>query len=331
MAKNINMKYPNHRARRLRSSDALRCLVRETHLSMDQLIMPYFVDETISGKEAIQSMPGQFRFSVDSLLGELRELETLGIRHILLFGIPKKKDELAKSAYDSKGIIQTAIRKIKKRFPSLTIISDVCLCEYMSHGHCGILKHGKVQNDPTLELLARTALSHAEAGTDIVAPSDMMDGRVKAIRKTLDDHHFEMLPILSYAAKYASAFYGPFREAAHSAPISGDRKSYQMDPANGDEALREIEMDIEEGADLIMVKPAITYLDVIALAKAKFHIPMVAYQVSGEYAMLKAAAKAGFMNERALVLESLLSIRRAGASSVITYFAKDVARWLKKS
>ena len=324
------MKFPSYRARRLRNEKALRYLVRETHLSADQLIMPYFVEEGLVGKKEISAMPGQFRFSIDALMSELKNLQKSGIRHILLFGIPKKKSELAKSAYDSSGIVQKTIRRIKKEFPSLTIISDVCLCEYMSHGHCGIVKKGKIENDPTLALLAKTAVSHAKAGADIVAPSDMMDGRVQAIRSALDKSGFQMTPILSYAAKYASSFYGPFREAAGSAPKFGDRKSYQMDPANRDEALREIEADIKEGADLIMVKPALSYLDVIAAAKAKFHIPLVAYQVSGEYAMIKLAARAGFMNERALVLESLLSIRRAGATSIITYFAKEAALWLRQ-
>ena len=324
------MKYPAYRARRMRQTENLRWLVRETQLSIDQLIMPYFVHEGISGKEKIQSMPGQFRFSIDALMRELKGLETLGIHHVLLFGIPKQKDEHAKGAYDSKGVIQKTIRRIKKEFPSLTVISDVCLCEYMSHGHCGIVKNGCVDNDASLELLEKTALSHAEAGVDIVAPSDMMDGRIGAIRTALDQANFKMLPILSYAAKYSSAFYGPFREAAHSAPKFGDRKSYQLDPANREEALREIQMDIEEGADLIMIKPAMSYLDVIREAKLKFQIPLVAYQVSGEYAMVKAACASGFLSEKEVVLESLLSIRRAGANAIITYFAKDVARWLSQ-
>lgn len=323
------MKYPNYRPRRMRESAALRRLVRETHLSADQLIMPYFVEEGLSGKEEIRSMPGQYRFSIDALMRELATLPKAGIHYVLLFGIPKKKDHLAKSAYDSKGIIQKAIRKIKKEFPTLTVISDVCLCEYMSHGHCGIVKNGRIENDTTLKLLAKAAISHADAGADIVAPSDMMDGRVRAIRSALDQSGFKTLPILSYAAKYASAFYGPFREAAHSAPEFGDRKGYQMDPANREEAFREIRMDLEEGADLIMIKPAGPYLDVILAAKSEFHIPIVAYQVSGEYAMIKAAARAGWMDERALALESLLSIRRAGANAIITYFAKDVRRWLQ--
>ncbi len=323
------MAYPKTRLRRLRRTENLRRLVKETHLSPDQLIMPYFVSELIRGKEPIQSMPGQFRYSISALLSELDGLSRTGVRNIILFGIPKNKDEKARSAYSSKGIIQQTTRQIKKRFPGLNVITDVCLCEYMSHGHCGIIQKNHVQNDATLTLLAKTALSHAEAGADIVAPSDMMDGRIAAIRKNLDRSGFEELPIMSYAAKFASAYYGPFREAAHSAPSFGDRKSYQMNPANRKEALREIETDIEEGADIVMIKPALPYLDVIRDANAKFQIPFAAYQVSGEYSMIKAGAKAGFMDERQLVLETLLSIKRAGANIILTYFAKDAAKWLK--
>jgi len=323
------MAYPKTRLRRLRKTENLRRLIKETHLSADQLVMPYFVSEITRGKEPISSMPGQFRFSVTALLSELESLSRAGIRNIILFGIPKKKDEKATGAYSSKGIIQQAIRQIKKHFPGLTIISDVCLCEYMRHGHCGIVKNKNIQNDASLKLLVKTALSHAEAGADIVAPSDMMDGRVSAIRRNLDRSGFEELPIMSYAAKFASAYYGPFREAAHSAPSFGDRRSYQMNPANRREALREVESDIAEGADIVMIKPALPYLDVIRDARAAFQIPLAAYQVSGEYSMIKAGAQAGFLDERQLVLETLLSIKRAGAGIILTYFAKDAAKWLK--
>ncbi len=322
------MQYPNYRARRMRRTENLRCLIRETHLSADQLIMPYFVSEGISGKEKIKSMPGQFHFSVNSLLRELESLERLGIRHILLFGIPKRKDTRAASAYAKNGPVQNAVRQIKKHFPKLTVISDVCLCEYMSHGHCGVIKGKAVDNDASLPLLAEAALSHAEAGVDIVAPSDMMDGRIQAIRKTLDRNGFEEIPILSYAAKYASAFYGPFREAARSRPSFGDRKSYQMDPANAEEAIREVKMDLDEGADIVMVKPAMPYLDVICEIKSTFQIPVAAYQVSGEYVMIKAASSTGYLDERRLVMESLLAIRRAGANAILTYYAKEAARWI---
>lgn len=327
----MRSKYPNYRARRMRRTENLRRLARETRLSADQLIMPYFVSEGLKEKEEIKSMPGQFRFSVDALQKELESLVAIGIHHILLFGIPKKKDEAGKSAYSKNGIIQRAIRKTKKNFPRLNVISDVCLCEYMSHGHCGVIKNRDVENDRTLKILSQAALSHAEAGVDMVAPSDMMDGRIAAIRKTLDRKGFEMLPIMSYAAKYASAFYGPFREAAHSAPSFGDRKSYQMDSANRDEAIREVAMDVEEGADLIMVKPAMPCLDVIRDVKVKFQIPVAAYQVSGEYAMLKAGIRSGSFDERQIILESLLAIRRAGANVILTYFAKEAAIFLQKS
>lgn len=276
-------------------------------------------------------MPGQFRFSIDSFLHELDEIEGLGVQHILLFGIPYQKDAQASGAYDSNGIIQRTAREIKKRFPKLTLISDVCLCEYMSHGHCGVVEGEKILNDPTLSLLAKTALSHAEAGVDMVAPSDMMDGRIGAIRKGLDEHGFSDLPILSYAAKYASSFYGPFRDAAGSQPAFGDRKSYQMDPANIKEALREIQLDLEEGADLIMVKPALSYLDVIRAAKEKFNLPVAAYNVSGEYSMVKAAAQAGYLDEKKAVTEILTSIRRAGANVILTYHTKEVAHWAREA
>jgi len=319
-----------HRPRRLRKTENLRRLVRETRLSLDQLIMPYFLVEGNGIKDEIKSMPGQFRFSIDEFLRELEELESLNVRNVLLFGIPAQKDSQASQAYDSNGIIQRAVREIKKRFRNLTVITDVCLCEYMSHGHCGVVRGDEVVNDETLELLGKAALSHAEAGADLVAPSDMMDGRVRAIRKVFDEKGFKDLPILSYAAKYASSFYGPFRDAANSAPEFGDRKSYQMDPANVREALREMELDIEEGADMIMVKPALAFLDVIRAAREKFNLPLAAYNVSGEYAMVKAAAQAGFLNEEKTVLEILTSITRAGAGIILTYHAKDVARWLKE-
>ncbi|MBI4000106.1 MAG: porphobilinogen synthase [Candidatus Omnitrophica bacterium] len=325
------MSFPNERPRRMRATENLRKLVRETSLSLDQLIMPYFLVEGTQIKEEIESMPGQFRFSLDRFLYELEELEEFGVQHILLFGIPVQKDAQASGAYDSNGIIQRAAREIKKRFPKLTLMTDVCLCEYMSHGHCGIVEGERVVNDPTLSLLAKTALSHAEAGVDIVAPSDMMDGRIGAIRKTLDEHGFSHLPILSYAAKYASSFYGPFRDAAQSRPQFGDRKSYQMDPANIHEALREIELDLKEGADLIMIKPALPYLDVIRSAKEKFDISVAAYNVSGEYAMVKAASAMGFLDEKKAVAEILTSIRRAGANVILTYHTKEVAHWAREA
>ena len=324
------MKYPDYRARRMRRTENLRQLVRETRLSVDQLIMPYFVQEGIRGKEEIRSMPGQFRFSVDALIKELKTLQKLSVKHILLFGIPEKKDAKASQAYYSRGIVQNAIRKVKKEFPNLTVISDVCLCEYMSHGHCGVVQKENVDNDATLPLLAQVAVSHAEAGADVVAPSDMMDGRIAAIRHALDQKGFTEVPTISYAAKYASAFYGPFREAAHSSPSFGDRKSYQMDPANREEAFREIQLDLDEGADIVMVKPALPCLDVIQAIKSKFNIPVAAYQVSGEYTMVKTASQQDYLNERNIVLESLLAIVRAGASAIFTYYAKEAARWLRE-
>ncbi len=315
----------------MRGTEALRKLVRETALSLDQLIMPYFLVEGNGIKEEIQSMPGQFRFSIDNFFSELEELEELGVQHVLLFGIPSEKDAKASGAYDSNGVIQRACREIKKRFQKLTVITDVCLCEYMSYGHCGVVEGERIVNDQTLSLLQKTALSHAEAGADIVAPSDMMDGRIGAVRKILDERGFTHLPILSYAAKYASSFYGPFRDAAGSTPQFGDRKSYQMDPANVDEALREIKLDLEEGADLIMVKPALPYLDVIRAAKEKFNIPIAAFNVSGEYSMVKAAHAAGFLDERKAIPEILTSIRRAGANVILTYHTKEVAYWAKEA
>lgn len=325
------MKFPQYRPRRMRRSETLRRLVRETELSLDSLIMPYFVKEGEGSKEPIEAMPGQFRWGLAPLLEELGELQDLGVSSILLFGLPSEKDESGSAAFHPKGVVQEAVRGIKKNFPELLVMTDVCLCAYTSHGHCGLVNdRGEIENDASLAVLQKIALSHAEAGADLVAPSDMMDGRVRALRETLDRNGLSLLPILSYAAKYASAFYGPFREAAGSAPLFGDRKSYQMDPANREEALREIQMDIEEGADLVMVKPALAYLDVIREARERFRFPLVAYNVSGEYAMVKAAAQAGWLEERKTVLEILTSIRRAGAQAILTYHAKDVACWARE-
>jgi porphobilinogen synthase len=303
-------------------------MFQETDLSVGDLIFPLFI---VSGKnitEEISSMPGIFRYSVDKLGAEAKEINDLGIPAVILFGIPEHKDEKGSSAYDDNGIIQQAVRAIKKAAPSLLVITDVCLCEYTSHGHCGIVENGKIINDKTLELLSMEALSHAKAGADIIAPSDMMDGRVAAIRKTLDANNFEDTPIMSYSAKYSSAFYGPFREAAESSPQFGDRKTYQMDYANSDEALRECALDISEGADIIMVKPALPYLDVIRRVKDEFNMPLAAYNVSGEYSMLKAAAANGWLDGEKVMMESLYSIKRAGADVIITYFAKEAAALL---
>jgi porphobilinogen synthase len=317
------------RFRRLRQTEGLRRLVRETRLNVEDFIYPLFVVHGRGVRREVGSMPGVYQLSVDQLGAEVEELLELGIGAVLVFGIPAQKDELASEAYDPDGIVQRAVRELKKRAPDLVVITDVCNCEYTSHGHCGIVRDGRIVNDPTLELLARTAVSHAEAGADMVAPSDMMDGRVLAIREALDRAGFIEVPILSYAAKYASAFYGPFREAAQSAPAFGDRRSHQMDPGNRREALREIETDIEEGADAIIVKQALAYLDVIAAARDRFEVPIAAYNVSGEYAMVKAAARNGWIDEQRVVLELLTGIRRAGAQMIITYHAKDVARWLR--
>ena len=320
--------FPQLRLRRLRRNEALRALVRETKVEVGDLVYPLFVVEGSKIKQKISSMPGLYRLSNDLLPKEVEEIARLGIPAIILFGIPQKKDEVGSSAYHPKGVIQQAIRAIKKTTPELLVITDVCLCEYTSHGHCGVVVDGYVDNDKTLGLLAKTALSHAEAGADIVAPSDMMDGRVKAIRQTLDGNGFQDIPILAYAAKYASYFYGPFREAAESAPQFGDRRSYQMDPHNWREALREVEQDIVEGADIVMVKPALPYLDVIRKVRDTFNHPLAAYSVSGEYAMVKAAAKQGWLDEKGLVLEMLTAIKRAGADIIITYYAKEAASWL---
>lgn len=323
--------FPVYRPRRLRQTPVLRRLVSETQLDSAKFVLPLFARSGRKLREPIRSMPGVFQLSPDEVVKEAQAAHSVGVPAVLLFGIPDKKDEKASGAYARNGIVQQTVRLLKKELPDLLVITDVCLCEYMSHGHCGIVsKKGGVLNDPTLDLLARSALSHAEAGADIVAPSDMMDGRVAAIRAVLDTHHLPDVPILSYAAKFASAFYGPFRDAAESAPKFGDRRSYQMDAANGNEALREVAMDIEEGADMVMVKPALAYLDILYRVKREFGYPTAAYQVSGEYAMLKAAGANGWINERAVTLESLLAIRRAGADIIITYSATDAAKWLKE-
>lgn len=326
--------FPATRLRRLRSSPALRRLVAGTHLNVGQLVLPLFACPGKKIRRPIGAMPGVFQMSVDELVKEAARAQQLGVPAVLLFGVPAKKDERASGAYATNGIVQSAVRALKKELPALLVITDVCLCEYMVHGHCGVVarrdRSGRVLNDPTLELLARTAASHAAAGADIVAPSDMMDGRVRAIRARLDGDGFMDTPIMSYAAKFASAFYGPFREAAESTPHFGDRRSYQMDPANGNEALREVALDVQEGADMVLVKPALAYLDILHRVKTEFGLPTAAYSVSGEYSMVKAAAARGWLDERAVTLESLLSMRRAGADILITYAAMDVARWLKE-
>lgn len=323
------MPFPQSRPRRLRRLPLLRKMVQETALSVEGFIYPLFVVYGRGIRKEIASMPNIYQLSVDYLVKEAQEVSRLKIPAVILFGVPKKKDERGSEAYSPTGIIQQAVKAIKDRVPDLIVITDVCLCEYTRHGHCGIVKDGQVLNDPTLELLAREAVSHAKAGADLVAPSDMMDGRVKAIRMALDQEGFEMTPILSYAAKYASAFYGPFRDAAGSAPQFGDRKSYQMDPPNVREALREVAMDIDEGADIVMVKPAVPYLDVIYRVRSTFNVPVAAYHVSGEYAMIKAASQMKWLEEDRVVIETLTSIKRAGADLILTYFAKDAARLLK--
>lgn len=322
------MGFPQYRLRRFRKNEIFREIIRETHLRPDDFILPLFVRPGKGVKRAIPSMPGHFQLSIDLILKEVKEAKSLGIAGVILFGIPEKKDERGSEAYAKDGIIQRAIREIKGKIDGILIITDVCLCEYTSHGHCGVVRDGKILNDETLELLGLMALSHAEAGADMVAPSDMMDGRVGAIRKILDENHFEEVPILSYSAKYASSFYGPFRLAAESKPQFGDRKSYQMDPANGDEALREVRLDIEEGADMIMVKPALPYLDIIYRVKTTFNIPVAAYNVSGEFALVKAASKLGWVDGEGIMMESLTSIKRAGADLILTYFAKEAAKKL---
>ena len=323
------MNFPTYRPRRMRANAVTREFVRETTLSAKDFIYPLFVKPGTGCKDAISSMPDVFQYSIDMLEAEMEELRSLGIQAVILFGLPEHKDECGSEAYDDNGIVQQAIREIKRCCPEMYVITDVCLCEYTSHGHCGKLdENGYVLNDPTLELLAAAALSHARAGADMVAPSDMMDGRIGAIREALDDNGFTNLPIMAYSAKYASGYYGPFRDAADSAPAFGDRKAYQMDPANSNEALREVALDIEEGADMVMVKPALAYLDIMRRVADEFEFPLVAYNVSGEYAMVKAAAQNGWIDEERVVLESLLCMKRAGAKMIITYHAKDAARWL---
>jgi porphobilinogen synthase len=322
------MAFPVHRMRRLRASESLRSLVRETRLAPSQFVLPLFVCPGEGVRREIGAMPGNYQLSIDELVKECAEARSLGIGGVILFGIPETKDETASGAYADDGIVQRAVRAIKKEVPGLVVITDVCNCEYTSHGHCGKVVGGDVDNDATLVWLAASAVSHARAGADIVAPSDMMDGRVAAIRKALDENGFQNTPILSYAAKFASVFYGPFREAAESAPQFGDRRSYQMDPANGREAMREIELDLEEGADMIMVKPAMPYLDLIRMARDRLDVPIAAYQVSGEFSMIVAAARNGWLDGERAMLESLTAIRRAGAGVILTYFAKAAARVL---
>ncbi len=320
--------FPTTRLRRLRMKGVLRDMVRETELSTNDFIYPLFVVPGKNVKREVSSMPGVHQMSIDQTVRECLEVKKLGVPAVILFGVPTHKDEMASEAYDEAGIVQMAVRSIKTEVPELIVITDVCLCEYTSHGHCGIFKDGEILNDESVEFLARQALTHSQAGADMVAPSDMFDGRVRAIRSTLDEHGFQSVPIMSYAAKYASGFYGPFREAAESAPKFGDRRSHQMDPANSDEALREIELDIQEGADIVMVKPALPYLDIIRRVKDRFGMPTAAYNVSGEYSMIKAAGRNGWIDEQHVVMEVLTSIKRAGADIILTYFAKDAAKIL---
>ena len=321
--------FPVYRPRRLRANENLRRLVRETTLCTDDLIYPMFVVHGVDAAHEIPSMPGCYQYSVDRLVNAAQSLADLGIPGTILFGIPQYKDSSGTEAYADDGIIQQAIRAVKDAVPNLLVMTDVCLCEYTDHGHCGVVHEGEVLNDATLSLLAKSALSHARAGADVIAPSDMMDGRIGAIRETLDENRYEQIPIMAYAAKYASAFYGPFREAAESTPQFGDRRSYQMDSANAVEALREVRLDLEEGADIVMVKPALSFLDVISRVKERFEVPIAAYNVSGEYAMIKAAAQNGWIDEKQVVLEMLTSIKRAGANMILTYFAKSVVEWLE--
>ncbi len=318
------------RLRRLRYNPLIRNMVRETVLTKDDLIFPLFVVPGRNIKKEVKSMPGNYQMSIDKLVEECREIESLGIPAVILFGIPEHKDDVGSGAYDPDGIVQKAVRAIKSEVKNLLVITDVCMCEYTSHGHCGVLNGEEILNDETIELLAKEALTHAQAGADIIAPSDMMDGRVAAIRKILDDNGFNKIPIMSYAAKYASGYYGPFRDAAESTPAFGDRRSHQMDTGNANEALREVETDIEEGADIVMVKPAGPYLDIIWRVKQKFGLPTAAYQVSGEFAMIKAAGKNGWIDEERVMVESLFAIKRAGADMILTYFAKDIARYLDR-
>jgi porphobilinogen synthase len=323
------MSFPTHRGRRLRRNEALRGLVRETRLSAAGLIYPMFVCSGQKVRQEVSSMPGVFQQSADEIVEECREVESLGIPGIILFGLPEKKDARGTSSIAADGVVQHAIEAIRKAKLKLLVITDVCLCEYTDHGHCGVIEDGEVANDATLDILAKQAVSHARAGADIVAPSDMMDGRVGVIRESLDEHKFENISILAYAAKYSSAFYGPFREAAQSTPQFGDRRGYQMDPANAREALREVEMDLDEGADMVMVKPALPYLDIIRRVRDEFDVPVAAYNVSGEYSMVKAAVQKGWLDEQRVVTEILTGIQRAGAEIILTYHAKDAVRWLR--
>lgn len=323
--------FPKSRMRRLRRNNNIRKLIRETHLSVNDLIMPIFIDENLSEPEPIKSMPGQFRIPIDNLRKELTEIISLNIPGVLFFGIPSEKDEIGTSASDKNGVVQTAVKKTKEKFKNkILIITDLCLCQYTNHGHCGIIKNGELLNDPTLERMGEIAVSHARAGTDIVAPSSMIDGQVDTIRRALDSSDFQNVSIMSYSAKFASNFYGPFRDAADSAPSFGDRKSYQMDYSNSEEAIREVALDIKEGADMIMIKPALAYLDLVRRVKNEFKFPTAVYNVSGEYSMIKAAAEKGWINEKAIVIESLTAMKRAGADLILTYFAKDVAKWLSE-
>ncbi len=324
------MYYPAYRPRRMRRNENFRRMIRETRIAVDNLMLPLFVVEGKGIKKPISSLPGQFQLSIDHLVREAQKARDLGIPAILLFGVPARKDELASGALVKDGIIQRAIKKVKEAVPDILVVTDVCLCEYISHGHCGMIHNGEVDNDTTLEVLSEMALSQAKAGADMVAPSAMMDGQVQAIRTALDEHDLADIPIMAYAAKYASCFYGPFREAAENAPAQGNRKGYQMDPANVDEALREITADVEEGADIIMVKPALSYLDVIRRAKEEFDLPVAAYNVSGEYAMIKAAAQMGWLDGEAAMMEVLTAIKRAGADIIITYFAMEAAALLRR-
>jgi len=325
------MLFPDYRPRRLRQNDAFRRMIRETRLATDDLILPLFAVNGQNVQNPIPSMPDQYQLSIDRLVKTARQAAELGIPAVLLFGVPDKKDELATGAYARNGIVQRAIKAVKDALPDLAVISDVCLCQYTSHGHCGVVEGRMVANDATLDLLARTALSHAEAGADMVAPSDMMDGRVAEIREALDENSFSHVPIMSYAAKYCSAYYGPFREAADSAPKFGDRRTYQMDPANAIEAIREVTMDVEEGADIIMVKPALAYLDIICRVREEIDLPVAAYNVSGEYAMIKAAAQMGWLDGRKVMMETLTAIKRAGADLILTYFAMEAAREMRSA
>ncbi len=322
------MDYPQYRPRRLRRNEKIRAMVRETSLSTKNLIYPLFIGPQKNQSRPVSSMPGVAQLTIDDAVRESEEADSLGIPAVILFGIPEHKDAVGSEAYADDGVVQQALRAIKEKVPEMLVITDVCLCEYTDHGHCGVIKNGDIDNDETLELLAQEALSHARAGADMVGPSDMMDGRVGAIRKALDENGFQHTAVMAYAAKYASGFYGPFREAAESTPQFGDRRSYQMDPANGDEALREVELDIREGADIVMVKPAMAYLDVVYRVKQKFGYPVAAYNVSGEYSMIKAAGANNWIDEQRIMMEVLFAIRRAGADMILTYFAKDVARLL---